>query len=358
MKKPSYVKALIAAAIMAIFISGAIISIQLPQAKDLYEQNFKTMHGELSAKIFNRGYGYYISEDEDKEQLQYFLSNMTEGINFNTVYFPYFHTPVVTDIYKFYDSEFNCINVKDTLFYIEDNEEKPDSKKRHYYAFKDEKLAGEIDKLVREYGENIGMVVFNVKDIYVKDDTFIPGEVSCYAMGEGGSTNNLRTLYKAPKDREGMEAEGYRHIKKNENFFVGETALKDASISYCYHLDKGREDRLNEILDGVIQSSGGNPEQVYERKDISPFSMEMYSVRKNDGKDEEHTYYVVIYERINVLGQPYSLNVLNGRGILYGEIYALEMIGLASAFMLIAALIVKIKRKKMNRMNENTFDNL
>ena len=34
---------------------------------------------------------------------------------------------------------------------------------------------------------------------------------------------------------------------------------------------------------------------------------------------------------------------------MYGEIYALEMIGLATVFMIIAALIVKIKRKKMSR---------
>ena len=350
MKRPSYVKALIAAAIMAIFISGAVISVQLSQAKNLFEQNFKTMHGELSAKVFNRGYGYYISEDNDKEQMQLFLSNIAEGVSFQKIYFPYFHTLVMTDVYKFYDSEFNCVNVDDTLLYIESDEEKPDSKKRHFYAFKDENLANEIDKLVKEYDDNIGTVVFNVKDVYVKDDnTFIPGEVSCYAMGSGGSQNNLRTLYTAPKDKAGMEEDGYRYVRKNENFFLGESGLNGASFAYCYGLDDEREQRVSEILDWAIQNSGGSPDQMYERKDISPFSMELYSVRKNDSSDADRTYYILIYERINVLAQGYSYTALNGRGIMYGEIYALEMIGLATVFMIIAALIVKIKRKKMSR---------
>ena len=349
MKKPSYAKALIASLIVAILLSGAIISIQMSQSKNLFEQNFKSMHGELSAKIFNRGYDYYISEDEDTKQLQYYLSNMVEGINYSKIVIPYFNTLVMTDIYRYYDSKFNCINVKDTLLYVEDNEEKPDSPKRKYYSFRDERLTAGINQLVKEYGDNIGMVVFNVKNVYVKDDTFIPDEVSCYAMGDGGTQNNRMTLYRAPKDKAGMEADGYRFVGKNENFFVGETALKGDSFCYCYGMDAEREKRVKEILDEVVQSSGGNPEQVYERKDISPFSMEMYSIRKNDGKDEEHTYYVVIYERVNVLLQAYSLNALNGRGITYVEIYALEMIGLAAAFMLIAVLIVMIKRKKMSR---------
>ena len=350
MKRPSYVKALIAAAIMAIFISGAVISVQLSQAKNLFEQNFKTMHGELSAKVFNRGYGYYISEDNDKEQMQLFLSNIAEGVSFQKLYFPYFHTLVMTDVYKFYDSEFNCVNVDDTLLYIESDEENPDSKKRHFYAFKDENLANEIDKLVKEYDDNIGTVVFNVKDVYVKDDnTFIPGEVSCYAMSSGGSQNNLRTLYTAPKDKAGMEEDGYRYVRKNENFFLGESGLNGASFAYCYGLDDEREQRVSEILDWAIQNSGGSPDQMYERKDISPFSMELYSVRKNDSSDADRTYYILIYERINVLAQGYSYTALNGRGIMYGEIYALEMIGLATVFMIIAALIVKIKRKKMSR---------
>ena len=347
MKKTSYSKVLIAAVIMAILISGVIISIQMSQTKNLFEQNFKSMHGELSAKIFNRGYGYYISEVEDTKQFQYYLSNMVEGINFSTIYFPYFNKLVMTDIYRYYDSQFNCINVKDTLLYIEDNEEEPDSPKRKYYAFKDERLTAGINKLVKDYGDNIGMIVINVKNVYVKDGSFIPGEVSCYAIGDGGLQNNRTTLYRAPKNKAGMEEDGYRFVGKSEDFFVGETALKGDSFCYCYGLDVEREKRVKEILDEAIQNSGGKPEQVYERKDISPFSMEMYSIRKNDSKDEEHTYYVVTYERVNVLLQAYSLNALNGRGITYVEIYALEMIGLAAAFMLIAVLIVKIKRKKI-----------
>lgn len=344
-KKPGFIKTILIALIIALLVSVTLVYFQLKGLKKSVEDNYKSMHGKLSAKIFNSGYDYYITEDEDVNQLKCHLSNMVEGINFSTINMPFTHSLVTTDIYRYYDSELNSIMLKDTLIMVE--KESPDSKKCHYYTFKDDAFTKEIDEIVSKYGDKIGSIVFNIKDIYVKDDSFVPAEISCYYVTEGGQVSKSKTLYEAPKSKTEMENNGYSFIVRDDSFFLGSSATGDKCFVYCYGLDSERENMVNDVFNEAVNNSGGNPDNVYVRKDPGPFTVELYSVRKNDGKDAKHTYYVMAYEYMNVLIQPYLLSALGGRGILYVELFVFEVFFIFVFSIIIAFLIERICYRKV-----------
>ena len=343
-KRPSYVKAIIAATIMALFLSGALISVQLTKAKEMAEENYKSIHARISAEIFNKGFGYYISEDNDREGLAIHLSNFTEGVNFSVINVPYTDQLAVTDIYRYYDPEKNSIMKKDILVMAE--REDPDSKKYTYHTFHDDAASEKLDKLVKEHREEIGMYILRVNDVYVKDDTFIPGKFSYYTIGEGGSKKNETVLYICDKTREEMEAEGYTFEHKNESFFLGEPAMGDRCFAYIYGVDSDREPRIEEIFKEAEESTGGELDHFYVKKDLSPVSMEFYSFRKNEVEEAENVYYVLAYERMNVLFSMYNTTFRNGRGILYIELFGYEACGIIFLFIIVAAVTVKIIRVK------------
>jgi hypothetical protein len=236
--------------------------------------------------------------------------------------------------------------LEDTLIMSE--KESPDSKKKHFYTFQDENFSRKVDKIIKKYGDQSIGVIFEIKEVYIKDDTFIPAEITSYTVGEGGSIQDRDTLYISPKMKEDMEADGYTLVKKEGTFFLGDSATGDEIYTYCCSVDDERNARMSELLTEAQDTA--NIEGAYLRKDPDFFTMEFYSIRKNQAEDEDRMYYVAAYQKLNVLIQPYSLTAAGGRGIMYVEVYVIEMFAIIVFLIIVAAVVVKIRIGLWNKI--------
>ena len=323
-------------AVIAIFIQIAI-------NKKSVESNFISTHERLSRSILEHGYDYYIKGDNDEEQLKCYLSNMSEGINFSKVNVLFSKKTAITDMYRYYDSGLNSMMLDGALLMCERTE--PESKKYNYYIYQDPSIKEQLQEMILKYGEDTGEFVFNIKGVFIKDNTFVPASLECYSVGRSGNIGNQKKFYTTAGSKEEMKAEGYSYRSINENFFIGRAAMGDDTFVYCSEPDSERLNRINKLMDKAKDS--GKVDGYYYKKSHGLFTIELFCIHANEDANDSHTYFSSAYEKMNLLFEPLSLSALGGRGFLYGELYLLELFIALIAALLIASLLTGLfKRKK------------
>ncbi len=336
-RKPSYSNNILMAILISLVVSAVIILVQLSFAKKCYEEEFKVSHMTRIKGILERGYEYYIAEDHNETQFKYYLGGMVEGVNGSYITSPFSDEIIVSDTFAFYDANMNSLIPEGTLI-LNEKDAYPDSKKKHIYGFYDKEFTMKLQGMIEEYGEDIGEFVFNLKGAYIIDDnTFFPETVTCYRVGEGGAIKDKTVLYSADM----TDGDMYDFLNVDESFFLRE-ALISYEVSYISEKSNSNMQRVNELVKEAVDKSGGKPVDSYSRKDLSPFTMELFSVQKISEGD----YYGACYRKINTLFEAYSYSLLGGRGALYIEVYAFEAFIVMIIFVIASVIITKLRLKK------------
>ncbi len=340
-RKPSYLTNMLIAILISLVVSVTVIFIQLSFVKKDYEHEFMVSHQTRSKRILERGYEYYIAEDNNKTQLKYYLGGMVEGVNGSYIKSPYSDEVIASDTFVFYDADMNSLIPEGTIL-LNEKDAYPDSNKKHIYGFYDKDLAMRLQGMIEEYGYDIGEFVFNLKGAYIVDDnTFFPERIICYRVGEGGAKMDEQVLYITDITGGDTEHAGAEYLHVDENFFLCD-ALISSDVAYISVKANGNMARVNELVKEASDKSGGKLSDTFFRKDLNPATMELFSVQKISEGD----YYAVCYRKINILFDAYSYSMFGGRGVLYIEVYVFEAFVIILLFIIASQIITGIRIKK------------
>ena len=358
--------------LLALALVSVVISIQISRANETMDSNFESMNEALCNKVFDRGYNAYMTDIDDNmvgpisdmygspltdqelyDQFTCYLTCMNEGINSSVVSSKELGGDILAGVNAYYDADMNSIMKKNTLMLIsQKSKDETSTGKRAflYYTYHDDSLKEQMDNIIQKAGDNIGTVVFEVDGVYVKGHEFVPAEFYCYAMSESGSKTEEEDLYTTATNKEDMEAAGFEYIDISDSFLIGDTlpgSEEKTSIVYCGDLDSARASRVDEL---IKESDKLTPEdgRVFIKKKSGLFTTEYFSKQERSANEGEDIYYIVTYEKKNILFDFMAFEGMGGAGFLFVGIIIIEIVGalILGVFVGFVAYIVVRKKQR------------
>ena len=359
--------------LVAIVAASCLISFQFMNNRKHVEENAIAMQEKLAYSVIKNGYDRYVAgnhkdftdavnelngsqltTDESYEQLKCFITNMSEGVNDNKVESRLLGGNVINDYHLYYDSEMNSMMKENTLMIVKknrsdntDESNKEASKVRIYYTFNDDEFADKMQSIIEVYGSRIGTVVFHVENAYIKGHEFVPGKVSCYAIGEGGNITDEKELFVCPDDMGVMINNGYELHAVDDEFLIGDindSMTNDYFAVYCSTPAASDTARIDQLINDNIDKLKENGDDRLLVKNYQGFlNTEMFSVMKCAPEGSDDLFYAVVYEKRNALLNIVDDSIYGGRGMTNVIIYILEMI----AAIVIGILIAGAKTRKI-----------
>jgi len=364
------VKVYLTAFIISACLMVIILSIQTMHYNSLLEENFKSMHERICMKVLERAHKLYIeqpdnettevinklngaplTEEEKKEQLSCYVSNLSAGVNSSDLSVSDSGGLLASDAHMFFDTDMNSILKEDALLLVTRDSQskvKNGSKLYIYYIYQDDSLTEQMQGLINLLGNKITKVVFHVKDGYIRNHEFVPERISYYSVGEGGSLSKEKELWVAAKDREAMEKDGYSFYEIDDSFLIGDisdNSDNDSYIIYSGGLESEKKNRVEELLkesQSLRDNSGDG--RKFIRKKSSLATVEYFSLDKCEFGDGE-VYYAAAYEKKNVLFDIFSYSMFGGRGLFYIGLIVIEILVSIALTIAGAAIYLKVKNK-------------
>lgn len=346
--------------LIAFTIVTICISIELSILNKAVEVNYSSTQERISKSFLEKGYNKYIIEnsenDDSFEQFCCFITNFTEGLNNSEIKASEAGGLVVTDVFRYYDSDFNSLMKENTLMLIM-NESDNDSSMRKYYTYQDDSLTEQMQNVFKEYEGKIDTVVFHVTDGYIKDHEFVPSKLTYYSVGQGGSLSKKIDLYTTVKDKESMEKDGYSFYSIDDEFTIGQISdslSSESFIIYCKEIDSERMDRVNYLLKEAQKlKKHSSDNRIFIRKKPGLFTSEFFCLNEYSPDDGTGPYYAVCYQKKNILydflsyctSSDYGLILV---GLMFVEIFAGILLALLGAY------IVQRRQKKKALEQDNS----
>ena len=358
-KTATIVKALI----LGLAFSLALIYFQLTQVKSGLEDYYKSMNNRLGQGAIQHGINIYISDDEDVsdselkkregaialnegpfedgyKQMQCYTTKLVSGVNVSEIK-SLSGRAAVRDVFAYYDENMESIMTTDTLLLV-----KRDAKESHaevFYTYKDADLTDRMNDLLETYGSvEIGKVVFCMEGAYIRGDSFIPEKLTYYSIGQGGSKSETETIETKVRDREAMEADGFKYYDLKDEFRIGDISDAGDYVTYCYAIpDKTRaiiENKMNTAI-----SNGEIDTTIYGKQRL--FTVEYFRVSEVEIPKLRKNVYAVSYKYDNVLYEIAIHGFAGGRGLLYLELFFLEFAIIMLLSVPIALVINKVRFK-------------
>lgn len=353
--------------ITALFVAVIIISIHLRFIRKTIEESFLSMQERTCVSILENGYKRYISQtdeemnkdmediyggpfsdDEKYDQFKCFISNLTEGLNNNTVETEDSDEPLVTDVYRYYDSEMNSLMKENTLLFIRKGGNEKNNA-RVYYTYEDEAFAEHMQKVINENIDNKSNLRFHIENVYLKEHEFVPAKVSYYIVNDYGGKTEETEISTAAEAEELMKQWGYTTFEIDNEIALGDISSSTGDNDFVLYINKIDDERLGRVEQLIEESlkmkESSDDGRIFIKRKEGLLTSEMFTLKKITPEGGNDSFYAVTYEKKNVLFDLFSYGMMEKGGLIHVVLIVVELIG-AIIIALIVATVIYSKSKK------------
>ncbi len=357
------IRNLIIASIIGIIISTALVLIQAAFVKKGVESNFVSINNKLGPGAAQHGVNIYISDRTDVpegdlvkregakklnggpfengyKQMQCYLTKLVSGMNVSKINSLSGRTAAM-DGFGYYDENQESIMMVNTLMLV--MKDADDTNAEVFYTYQDPVFSEIMQGLLDKYGSDIGEVVFEINGAYIKGDEFIPKKIDYCRIDRNGSIYDKNSIQTGAKDIDDMKADGYEYFGIEDRFLIGDISDNGNFVTYCYDIPAAQKNRMQEMLKDVV-SNGQFNETIKGKNGI--FTVEYLRVNKIDVQELGKSIYSVSYKYDNTLYEIVSYKFGGGRGLLYIELYFVEISAIMITAVVTVLIINRIKYKK------------
>jgi len=275
-----------------VIVIVSLVGIQAARAKEQVEKYELAKYEETGKKIISRE-----RKHEDDAQYYYYLSHMISGLNSSQVKLTN-GKYMLADICEYYDVDMNSIMQYNTLLLVQRNSEDK-GPKYSYRAYKNKEFADQINRIIENTYQNSGEIVLSIDDIYVKENEFVPKQVSYTVNESDGSVTATGEISVEHGDDAAMEKNGYKLIEMDFTSVVGHiTNEADEFIIYSADIPSDLKDRIDVLKNSAIEAAKGTDRGVV-KNDVGLFGVEFLSY--NTVNNEGDIYHIINYQYRNVL---------------------------------------------------------
>ena len=302
--------------LIAFLVSLVIIFAGLVYERGQGEKSFKRLEERTCEKILNTGISKYLnlSENYEKDYNQFrgYISNMSAGINY---YNDANMDGLVSSAFVYFDAEKRCLNVEDTFVLVQ-KKVVNGKNQRSYSFFYDESIGAKIKDIVEQKGDDSTKLYFELKDAYIKEDTFVPGKLSYYISDRKQSTSEVSDIYTSPKGKEEMEKDGYTYCEVDTSFQEGDIS-GDSELSvyplYYGEIDSDVKSKVMDfVTDNMDKADKVQDNCIFVKKDKGLKSTEFFSMKKMTTADDSNAFYAVTYNEQSLLHMVVSSMISGG----------------------------------------------
>lgn len=307
MKKLYKIIGIVLLAVVCIVV--LFLGLTINNLKKRSEENFDSMQVRISEKLIRNSYNKYILKESEKydkacekmigrtltaeekvTQMKLFMGEVACNVNTGSIKSKKLG---MEDYWMYYDSDMNPIlpDENDAIYYqvaYEDDE----CKGKLYYIYTGDEFSKAMSDVKNQIADGAD-AHFTIKNLYIKDFTFVPEYLEYYCISKDGNVSEIQTI-SMDKTKEEMLADGYELVEVNESF-MDENYL--GNFTYVASRNTEVEEVMNKYLQEYKKTGGANLRKVLKNGLIN---YELIDVRACEFEGTDEKIYMVTYKK-NVL---------------------------------------------------------